>query len=110
VIPEPPDDPEAWTDDQWLAWLEATDDAGTTAAGAGERPPPSWKQASTGTQLLASAMLGMAEAIYGPNSNEVELVAETPGEPLDDDPIEVHFDPSDPAAGRVILRPTPPPE
>ena len=28
ATPEPPADPEAWTDEQWLAWLRATDGAG----------------------------------------------------------------------------------
>ncbi|HUY65028.1 MAG TPA: hypothetical protein VMV14_11010 [Acidimicrobiales bacterium] len=54
---DPPVDPEEWTDEQWLAWLSATD---------AELPPPAetarvtarFKDRPAG-QVLAAAMLGL---------------------------------------------------
>ena len=50
-------------------------------------------------------MRGLAEALYGPRRRDVEIVSEAPGEPPDDDLLELHLDEDDPTRSRAILRP-----
>lgn len=100
--PGPPADPEDWSDEQWLEWLAAQDDAD------GEEPdrarPPARLQRSRGGQLLGNAMLGVANAIYGhPQDDEVVAVAPA-GEPDDDQPFQVVLDPDRPERSRVVFR------
>ncbi len=97
--PGPPDDPAAWTDDEWLAWLEATDDdAGGGAAPTGS---PARLQRSAGGQLLGNAMVGVANALYGRKEQDVVIVVEA-GEPEDDEPFSVHLDPDRPERSTVV--------
>jgi hypothetical protein len=47
----------------------------------------------------------VANALYGRKDDEVAIVAEAPGAPpMDDEPVEVHIDPDDPAASTAIVR------
>lgn len=56
-------------------------------------------------------MIGVANAIYGPKDDEIAIVAEAPGGPPgDDEPVEVHLDPDDPAASTAIVRHPRPPD
>ena len=67
----PPVDPESWTDDEWIAWLEATD-----AVESDDRPtaPRRWARRAP-SSALGAVMLGLHEVIYG-KKNKVEIVAE----------------------------------
>jgi hypothetical protein len=106
---QPPSDAEEWTDEQWLAWLEATDgdDAGTgngAGGSAGGSPVTGRIVRSSGGQVLTSAMLGLAQAIYGQEENQVLVVAEGDSDPEEDQPFTVHLDPDDPEASYVVFR------
>ena len=85
---EPPADPESWTDDQWIAWLEATDAVdGDTARPTGTRR---WVRSQPGS-MLGAAMLGLHELIYG-KRDEVAIVADAGGDPPRDDVPDVELD------------------
>ena len=99
---EPPADPESWTDEQWISWLEATDDPD-----APERRPtdrPGVGAGAVAASMLGAAMLGLHEVIYGPARNEIVIVVDAGGEPPDDDLPEVHLDPEHPERSEVIVR------
>ncbi len=96
-----PDDPESWSDDQWLAWLEEVDE---------EAPPepeghPARPRRSLPSSLLGAAMLGMHRAIYGDEEPEIVMVVHADGEPPDEEELEVYVDPDDPDASTVTVRP-----
>ena len=101
VVQEPPDDPETWTDEEWLAWLEDVD--------AGAPPEPDGHPARPGrslpTALLGAAMLGLHRAIYGGDEAQVEIVIEADGDPEEPERLEVRLDPDDPDASTVTVRP-----
>ncbi len=96
--PEPPEDPDAWTDEQWLDWLRA----GDAADGAGSEPPAPRRRPTRGG-LLGNAMLGLAEAIYGPQRPKVVVEAEVPGD-LHDDDLDLRLDPEHPELSVVFVR------
>jgi hypothetical protein len=105
--PDPPADPEDWTDEQWLAWLEATDDVvdepeRATRLGA-------WQKSSVGS-VLGAAMLGLHDAIYGKTDNEVAIVQEAGGDPPDEDLHDLRLDPDHPERSEVVVRPRPKPD
>lgn len=98
----PPEDPEEWTDEQWLAWLVETDDE-APAAGAPTATMNRVSRSGAG-QVLGNAMLGLARAIYGRDDSEVVVVAEGTGEPDEDDvPFTVHLDRDHPAQSYVVF-------
>lgn len=105
---EPPADPEEWTDEQWLAWLEATDPDGDRATGhdAALRPLTSLNRLarSSGGHVLGQAMLGIANVIYGRREDEIVVVADSDGEPDTDEPFTVHLDPDHPERSSVVFR------
>jgi hypothetical protein len=107
VAPEPPADPEAWTDEEWLVWLKATD-VEVAGPGAGDQPP-AVKPRRAGAQVLGEAMVGMARAIYGQQHDEIVIVAEGASEPESDEPFTVHLDPDHPERSHVVFRADPPP-
>ncbi len=103
----PPADPEEWTDDQWLTWLQATDPV--------PRPDPTPPVTSVGRLthtsggfLLGQAMLGLATAIYGPKDDEVVVVIEDDSDPEMDD-CTVHLDHEHPERSTVVFRHRPDP-
>lgn len=102
---DPPADPEDWTDEQWIAWLKATD----TEAGADEHAPPATSLGriahSAGGHVVGQAMLGMANAIYGRRDEETVIVAEGPSDPGSDEPFTVHLDRDHPERSTVRFRP-----
>jgi hypothetical protein len=99
-VPEgPPADPEEWTDEQWLAWLVATDDQPPV-------PPVSTINRvarSSGGSVSGQTMLGMAQAIFGRKDNQIVIMAEGKGEP-DDEDFTVHLDPDHPERSYVQFR------
>lgn len=99
---EPPDDPEAWTDEQWITWLQATDDPDAVADTARARARR-WQQRRPAS-MLGAAMLGLHEVIYGRKDDEIVIVADAGGDPPGDDVPEVHLDPEHPERSRVVVR------
>lgn len=101
VAAAPPDDPDSWSEEQWLEWLADVD--------AESPPPPEGHPArprrSTGIQLMGAAMLGMHRAIYGSEEPQIMVVVDADGDPPDPEELEVELDPEDPDASRVTVRP-----
>lgn len=102
VPAQPPEDAEAWTDEQWLAWLRDTD---AELPGKPERPRVSakWRD-RPGATILGAAMLGLRDAIYGRPDDEIVIVQEASGDPPDDDLPVVHLDPEHPERSEVVVR------
>jgi len=103
---EPPADPEDWTDEEWLAWLEATDVDTTADLGSGPRLA-AWRSHPVGS-VLGAAMLGLRDAIYGRPDDEVAIVQEAGGDPPGGDLHDIRLDPDHPERSEVVVRPRPP--
>ena len=102
----PPEDAESWTDEQWLSWLEATDDPdGPDVPRTGGHRPWSRRRPAS---MLGAAMLGLHELIYGRHDDEIVIVAEPGGDPPGDDQPQVHLDPDHPERSEVVVRHHPP--
>jgi len=104
-IEEPPENPEDWTDEQWIAWLEATD-SDTTDQPDPERPATVGARVirSAGGTVLGAAMTGVAEIFYENQEPDVVVVAEVP-EGTDDQSFNVTLDPNFPERSVVTFRP-----
>jgi hypothetical protein len=96
-----PDDPETWTDDQWLAWLEEVD---AEASPEPEGPPIKRGRSATAT-VIGAAMLGMHRAIYGDTETDIVMVVDAGGDPPEPEALEVHLDHEDPEGSIVTVRP-----
>jgi hypothetical protein len=95
----PPIDPDEWTDEQWLAYLNEL----SASEGDGDDEPVTRTgrlARSAGGQALGNAMLGLAQAMYGVQQAEVVVEAEAPSGPGDED-LQVTLDPDHPA---VVVR------
>jgi hypothetical protein len=106
---EPPADPEVWTDEQWITWLKATDALVEGAADDAGKPATAMGRIahSGGGQILGQAMLGMAQAIYGAQDDEIVHVADGSSEPEPDEPFTVHLDPDHPERSTVVFHSDP---
>jgi hypothetical protein len=103
MAPEPPEDPEEWTDEQWLEFLEAGD---AEAPSRPAREPSAPVRGGAVGAVLGAAMKGLHDALYGPNDDEVVAVA--PGREPDDDDMQLHLDEEQPHRSWVRLqRPSP---
>lgn len=105
----PPADPDDWTDEQWIEWLKKTDATGSTDPPAdedGTRPVTALGRIahSGGGSVLGQAMLGLANAFYGRERNEIVIVAEGSSQPDDYEPLSVHLDPEHPERSVVVVR------
>ncbi len=102
-IEGPPADPDDWTDEQWIEWLQKTDapDAGDVA-----RPVTALGRLahSSPGSVLGQAMLGMATAIYGREETKVVIVADGGSQPDEDKPFAVRLDPEHPERSVVVFR------
>jgi hypothetical protein len=98
---QPPSDPESWTDEQWLTWLKATDDA----IEVGDVPSTVAFRVthSAGGQALGDAMRGLANAMYGPKDEDLIIVSETGGQPETDEPFVVHLDRDHPERSTAVF-------
>lgn len=98
----PPTDPEDWTDARWIEWLKETDvdPEGVT------HPVTALGRIthSSGGSVLGQAMLGMANALYGRNDNEVVIVVEDGSQPDEDKSFAIHLDPEHPERSAVVFR------
>ena len=105
----PPENPEEWSDEQWLEWLVATDALPPSAPGDDE-PAPATRIArvvhSSAGRLIGEAMRGAHKAIYG-RDDDVVIVIEAQGEPHGDDPYDVIYDPEHPEQAVVVVRDRP---
>jgi hypothetical protein len=95
----PPDNPDDWSEDEWLEWLAEVDS---------EAPPdtvnPRRRQRSAAASVLGAAMLGLHQAMYGEQQTDIVMVVESDGDPPDPQTVEVHLDPDDPDASTVMVR------
>jgi hypothetical protein len=95
-MPEPPLDPDDWTDEQWCDWLQAIEDDP-----ADDAPPR--RSRHTGGSVMGAAMMGLQQAMYG-KVPRPEIVAEAEADGQDDGLV--LLDPDDPGASTVTIRPT----
>jgi hypothetical protein len=92
----PPDDPDAWTDEQWMEWLHATegdvdDDKRVFAP----------RLSSPSGVVLGAAMMGLQKGIYGDvEKPEIVIEAEASGR---DDGMKIDLDPDDPSDSTVVV-------
>ena len=93
---QPPDDPDAWSDEQWIEWLHATEEeAGTDGRVFAPR------LSSPAGVVLGAAMMGLQRAMYG-EVVKPEIVIEVAAKGRDDGP-KVDLDPDDPSHSTVTL-------
>jgi hypothetical protein len=99
-VPPPPADPEDWSDDQWIAWLDATDPEESSETGP---RLAAWRSHPVGS-VLGAAMLGLRDAIYGRPDDEVAIVKDAPSGPPGGDQPDVRLDPDHPERSQVVAR------
>jgi hypothetical protein len=102
VQEQPPADAESWTDEQWIAWLKATDAEGADDEG----PHPN--EPSMPASLLGAAMRGMHDAIYGHHERDILVVVDASGDPPQPDGLDLHIDPEHPEETVVVVHRQPP--
>ncbi len=101
-ITNPPADPNEWSDEQWIEWLVATDEA----AEIDTAPSVLKKAASTKSgQVLGQAMLGMANEIYGTKEIQVQIVVENKEKSLEEESFVVNLDFENPESSTVSFKP-----
>ena len=93
---QPPDDPDAWSDEQWIAWLDATEDE----AGTEERVFAPRLSSPAGV-VLGAAMMGLEKGMYG-DVEKPEIVIEVAAKGRDDG-TRIELDPDDPSASTVVV-------
>jgi hypothetical protein len=95
VLDEPPQDPDDWTEEQWRDWLlNAPPDPDSG------RAHPMSRAKQGGGAVVAAAMFGLEQAIYGERP-KVEIVAEADADGLDLGDIDLSID--DPRSSRLVL-------
>jgi hypothetical protein len=106
-LPTPPANAEEWSDEQWIAWLKATD--AEPVSGEHSAPVTTGGRVahSPGGQILGDAMTGLAQALYGPQKKKPPVIAES-GEPDADQPFDLHLDFNHPERSYVTRKPVPP--
>jgi len=97
--PGPPPDPEDWTDEQWLEWLRATDEAENSDGARHE----GGRRAHRRGGALGAAMLGLRDAIYGRPDEEAAVVVDGSGDPPNDDEPQVLLDREHPERSQVVV-------
>ena len=101
-ISNPPADPNEWSDEQWIEWLVATDEAAEIDL----TPSVLKRTASTKSgQVLGQAMLGMANAIYGAKESQVQIVVDNKEKSLEKDSFVVNLDFENPESSTVSFKP-----
>jgi cytosine/adenosine deaminase-related metal-dependent hydrolase len=101
-VDDPPLDADDWTDEQWQAYLRASE---TDHPEVGATVFRRVKQSGAGA-VIGAGMLGLEQALYGERPKE-EVVAEAES----DDPGRDRsvFDPDDPGSAVISLAIDPPP-
>ncbi|MFP5326461.1 MAG: hypothetical protein ACLGHT_03135 [Acidimicrobiia bacterium] len=96
---QPPDDPEMWSHEQWIAWLNSTQPDGDADQAARRGP----RSRGMGATVLGAGMLGLQQAIFGPiDEPDIVVVADADGH--DDEDLKLDFVPDQPQATSVELR------
>jgi hypothetical protein len=96
ALDEPPEDPEDWTEEQWLEYLAVAPQDPET----GRAHPLSRTASRAGHGVLAAAMFGLERAIYGEvQKAEIVVEADTDGLDLPDGVLDV----DDPSASWLVL-------
>jgi hypothetical protein len=98
ALEEPPDDPDDWTEEQWMEWLASVPPDPET----GRAHPLSRARSSAGGTVLGAAMFGLEQAMYGERP-KVEIVAEADADGLDLGDLDLDLE--DPASSRMSLPP-----
>jgi hypothetical protein len=98
----PPSDPEEWSDEEWLAWLEEGDAAAEPLP---EPTSPKPIGRGVGSKMLYAGMFGLHQAIYGETISPVTIVADADGDPDKPESLEVHLDEEHPDESTVVVRP-----
>jgi len=89
---QPPSNPNDWTDEEWLEWLKATDGVPFDDLEESISEVVTRIVQSTPGFVIGQAMLGMAQAIYGRQEDEIVIVVEGNGDLADDDAFAVRLD------------------
>ena len=93
---QPPDDPDSWTDEQWIEWLDATDDESDH-----DERVFAPRLSSPGGVVLGAAMMGLQQGMYGDvKKPEIVIEIEASGK---DDGTKIDLDPDDPASSTVVI-------
>jgi hypothetical protein len=99
-VEQPPDDPDEWSDEQWMEWLHATED--DVEVDARVFAP---RLRSPSGVVLGAAMLGLEKGMYGDVPKpEIVIEAEASGR---DDGTKVDLDPDDPWESTVVVEADP---
>ena len=93
---QPPDDPDAWTDEQWIEWLHATEDEVAT-----DERAFAPRLSSPAGVVLGAAMLGLQKGMYG-DVEKPEIVIEVAAKGRDDG-TKIDLDPDDPSDSTVVI-------
>lgn len=100
VVEQPPHDPEMWSHEQWIAWLNSTQPEGDVD----EAMPRGSRSRSMGATVLGAGMLGLQQAIFGPPDEPDVVVVVADGDGHDDEEMKIDFIPGEPRATSVELR------
>jgi proline dehydrogenase len=100
----PPSNPNDWTDEQWLDWLMATDGALVDESEGSDSLVVTRIAQSIPGQVIGQAMLGMAQAIFGRQDDEIVIVVGANGETTDDEPFAVRLDFNNPERSLVEFK------
>lgn len=98
---EPPRDPDDWTEDQWIEWLEATADA--PSSDDPELTPRRWGTGNGAGAVIGAAMMGLDRALHG-EQPKPDVVIESHSDDPDRDAS--RFDPEDPGSSTIRLTDT----
>jgi hypothetical protein len=97
----PPPESEDWDAERWIQWIVEHPETGADRDRRSTRRPGG---SSVGSQMLAGAMLGLRDVLYGPVDDKL-VVVQALDEPDDDSShINVHLDRDDPAASYAQIR------
>lgn len=100
AMEQPPDDPDAWSDEQWIEWLHATEDIADT-----DRRVFAPRLSSPGGVVLGAAMMGLQKGMYGDvQKPEIVIEVEAAGR---DDGMKIDLDPDDPSDSTVVVESRP---
>jgi hypothetical protein len=102
-----PSDPEDWTDEEWIEWLQETDEELDYHGEEDLAAAPLVRRLtrSASGSALGAAMIGLRNAMYGQKDDDPVIIAEAPGGPSDN-PVSLHLDPDHPERSVAIIRPS----
>ena len=93
---QPPDDPDAWSDEQWIEWLHETE-----GEAVGEERSFAPRLSSPAGVVLGAAMMGLEKGMYG-DVDKPEIVIEVAAKGRNDG-TKIDLDPDDPSDSTVVV-------